>query len=204
MHTLKSVLVSEPSEGLRPWVYVCLTVLRRASGLFSSCSAAALLMALSVSSCRCLESPVGDCCSMYSGSCWGAAEGAEYEFRTVVSDGMATDSDMWKAHLCCLEGRVQCSWAGRPHWQRPEPVSPAGVCVLVERPTPPSPSQRACYLPLHIPSDQEGACPSRWASALSLYQTPLRNTEVWSQHFTHMELNENVWNQWWLDTLKNT
>lgn len=35
-------------------------------------------MALSVSSCRCLESFVGDGCSMYSGSCWGTTEGAHH------------------------------------------------------------------------------------------------------------------------------
>lgn len=53
-------------------VCVCLhTVLSNASGLLSSCSATALEMARSVSSCRCLESFVGDGCSMYSGSCWG-------------------------------------------------------------------------------------------------------------------------------------
>lgn len=61
-----------------------LTVLRSASGLFSSCSVAALLMALSVSSCRCLASPVGDCCSIYSGSCWGAAAVPENPNQVVI------------------------------------------------------------------------------------------------------------------------
>lgn len=51
------------------------TAFSNASGLLSSCSAAALEMARSVSSCRCLESFVGDGCSMYSGSCWGTTWG---------------------------------------------------------------------------------------------------------------------------------
>lgn len=55
------------------FLHVLHTAFNNASGLLSSCSAAALEMARSVSSCRCLESLVGDGCSMYSGSCWGTA-----------------------------------------------------------------------------------------------------------------------------------
>jgi len=55
------------------------TAFNKASGLLSSCSAAAALeMALSVSSCRCLESFVGDGCSMYSGSCCGTVGGQHH------------------------------------------------------------------------------------------------------------------------------
>lgn len=63
------------------YLYVLHTAFNNASGLLSSCSAAALEMALSVSSCRCLESLVGDGCSMYSGSCWGTAGGKRHHQR---------------------------------------------------------------------------------------------------------------------------
>lgn len=76
------------------------TAFNNASGLLSSCSAAALEMARSVSSCRCLESFVGDGCSMYSGSCWGTIWETKKSWFIIITDffGKNYNKTVWR--LC--------------------------------------------------------------------------------------------------------